>query len=161
MRVHYGPHDSFYLFQNGKLSIPDRFHYFLDDFWNFQNFVKIWTRNPPNYCQFTLKNTRKIWEHPWKIWIWEIWESENLKISGSPVYRTSRFFSNELSFFLLFLILEYDNIMKWWKFEDEEFLEIHFPGGISWKAWIWISFRSKTMKHYFPKTNQLFYFGAR
>ena len=71
--------------------IPDGFQYFFDDFWNFQNFVKIWTRNPPNYCQFTLKNTRKILDHPWKTWILDIWESENLKISGSPVYLTSSF----------------------------------------------------------------------
>ena len=28
----------FQLFQNGELSIPDRFHYFLDDFLNFENF---------------------------------------------------------------------------------------------------------------------------
>ena len=39
--------------------IPDRFQYFLDDFWNFENVVKIWTRKPPNNYQQGFKNTRK------------------------------------------------------------------------------------------------------
>ena len=34
--------------------------YFFDDSGNFQNFVKIWTRNPPNYHQFTLKIQENI-----------------------------------------------------------------------------------------------------
>ena len=42
--------------------IPDRLQYFLDDFWNFENFVNIWTRNPPNYYQHALNNTRKVWK---------------------------------------------------------------------------------------------------
>jgi hypothetical protein len=33
--------------------------YFLDDSGNFENFVKIWTRSPPNYYQNASKNTRK------------------------------------------------------------------------------------------------------
>ena len=37
------------------------------------------------------------------------------------MYLTSRIF------FLLFSILEYDNMMKSWKIEDEECIEIHFP----------------------------------
>ena len=35
--------------------IPDRFQYFLDDFCNFENLVKIWTRRPPNYHKNILK----------------------------------------------------------------------------------------------------------
>ena len=48
----------FILFQNGQLLIPDRLGYFLDDFGNFENLVKIWTCGPPNYYQNALKNTR-------------------------------------------------------------------------------------------------------
>ena len=33
--------------------------YFLDDFGNFENFVKIWTHRPPNYYKNASKNTRK------------------------------------------------------------------------------------------------------
>ena len=33
--------------------------YFLNEFGNFDNFVKIWTRRPPNYYQNALTNTRK------------------------------------------------------------------------------------------------------
>ena len=65
-----------------------------------------------------------------------IWKSQNFRKSCVP---NLKIFFYESSFFL-----EYDNMMKWWKVEDDEFLEIHFAGGISWKAWIWIPFRSKT-----------------
>ena len=37
--------------------IPDRLQY-LNEFWNFENFAKIWTRRPPNYHQNTFKHTR-------------------------------------------------------------------------------------------------------
>ena len=40
--------------------------YFLDDSGNFENFVKIWSRNPPDYHQNASKNTRKIMESSWK-----------------------------------------------------------------------------------------------
>ena len=40
--------------------IPDRLQYFLDDCWNFQNFVKIWTRIPPNYYKNALNHTRNL-----------------------------------------------------------------------------------------------------
>ena len=33
----------FIVAQNSQLMIPHRFQYFLDDFWNFGSFVKIWT----------------------------------------------------------------------------------------------------------------------
>ena len=55
--------------------IPDRFHYFLDDFWNFENLGNIWTRSPPNYYQNASTNTRKIWEHPGNILSVQIWDS--------------------------------------------------------------------------------------
>ena len=42
---------------------PVILQYFLDDFWNFDIFVKIWTRGPPNYHQNSPKHTRKMWEH--------------------------------------------------------------------------------------------------
>ena len=70
--------------------------YFLDDFWNFVNLVKIWTRRPTNYYQITPKYTRKIWEHPWKIWISDIWESENLQISKCRIFNSSKFRSSKI-----------------------------------------------------------------
>ena len=59
----------FQLFQNGKLRPPDLLQYFLDDFWNFEHVVKIWTRIPPNYYQNASKNTRQLWEHPGKYYL--------------------------------------------------------------------------------------------
>ena len=47
--------------------LPDRLQYFFNDFWNFENFVKNWTRSAPNYYQNATKDTRKIWEHPGNI----------------------------------------------------------------------------------------------
>ena len=38
------------------------FQYFLDDSGNFDFFVKIWTRSPPDYYQNASNNTRKIME---------------------------------------------------------------------------------------------------
>ena len=126
--------------------IPDRFQYFFDDSENFQNFVKIWTRNLPNYCQFTSKNTRKIWEHPWKIWILDFWESENLKISGSPVYPTSRFFWlwTFVSFFLFFLFY---NMIIWWndeKSKTRNFLRFILPAEFLQKLGYEFQFDQKT-----------------
>ena len=34
--------------------------YFLDDFWNFEHFVKIWTRGLPNYYQITSKYKKNV-----------------------------------------------------------------------------------------------------
>ena len=42
---------------------PDQSQYFLDNLWDFETFVNIWTRRRPNYYQNTSNNTRKIWEH--------------------------------------------------------------------------------------------------
>ena len=39
--------------------IHDRLQYFLDDFWNFEHFVKIWTRRPSNYYQNASTSTQK------------------------------------------------------------------------------------------------------
>ena len=63
--------------------IPDRLQYFLDDFWNFENFTKsdpingqIWTRGPRiygfYYAQILQKILESIWEHPGKILSLEI-----------------------------------------------------------------------------------------
>ena len=43
--------------------IPDRLQYFLDDFWNCENLVKIWTLGARIYYQNASKHIRKIWEH--------------------------------------------------------------------------------------------------
>ena len=41
--------------------VPNRFQYFLDYFWNFENFDQIWARRP-HYYKNALKY-RKIWNH--------------------------------------------------------------------------------------------------
>ena len=56
--------------------IPDRFQYVLDNFWNFENLVKFWTRRPPNYYQKCFNE--KIWEYAGKRLSLEIWESTNV-----------------------------------------------------------------------------------
>ena len=129
--------------------------YFLDDFWNFQNFVKIWTRWPPNYYQNALNESRQNWNDLWNMFSFYIWESEKHEVSRSPVYLTSRCCYCFPSFFL-FLILLSDNIVKSWKVDDEEWPGINFPLIKSTKAWIWISFRSKNMKRNFAN---FFIFG--
>ena len=74
-----------------------------------------------------------------EIWALDIWESENLNFFESLVYLTSSFVcSVGLRVFVEFSILEYDNMMKSWKVEDEESPGINFAGGISPKSWIWI-----------------------
>ena len=49
------------------------------NFLEFENFVKIWTRRPPNYHQNASKNTRKIMESSWKNIILSIWDSQNFE----------------------------------------------------------------------------------
>ena len=66
----------FILFLNGQLRSPVILQYFFDDFGNFENLVKIWTRRPPNYYQNSSKNTRKYGIIPRKYYF-SI--SENLK----------------------------------------------------------------------------------
>ena len=74
----------FILFQNGKLRSPVILGYFLDDSGNFENFVKIWTRIPPNYYQNASKNTRKIMESSWKNIIYvNLGHLKNRKILNS------------------------------------------------------------------------------
>ena len=47
---------------------------------------QIWTLGPRIYHQDTLKNTRKLWEHP-KKYYFHIWESEILKsVEGLCTY---------------------------------------------------------------------------
>ena len=43
----------------------DLLQYFLEDFGIFENFVKIWTRSPPNYYQNASQNTRSNMASPW------------------------------------------------------------------------------------------------
>ena len=64
----------FMLSQNCELRSPDLLQYFLDDFGNFENFVKIWTRGPPNYYEYASKNARRIRNHPGNILCLSIWD---------------------------------------------------------------------------------------
>ena len=69
--------------------IPDILQYFLDDFWNFQNFQQIWTRGPRIYHQNGHKNIRKLWEHLGKILsfhIWTFWKSKKSQICDITVH---------------------------------------------------------------------------
>ena len=86
-----------------------------------------------------------------------IWKSQNFRKSCVPNLNICLF----VFFVFDFSILEYDNMRKSWKVEDEESPGINFAGGMSWKAWIWVSFRSKRMKRKCGKSNQVFYFWAK
>ena len=58
--------------------IPDRFRYFLDDFWNFEKCDQTWTLGPRIYHQNATKNTSRTWEHldilKMKSEMLQIWE---------------------------------------------------------------------------------------
>ena len=58
------------------------------------------------------KYKKKIWKHPWKKWIFEIWESENLKI----------FEKSCVPDFWIFEISKFEDLkfrnLKIWNFED-------------------------------------------
>ena len=128
--------------------IPDRFQYFLDDSGNFENLVKIWSRNPPNYYQNASNNTRKIMESSWKNIILSIWDTnifenfQNLYVLGTMCFDFVWIcFRCVCDFYVLFYYI-------FWKYfyEDEELKMIHFPLLNSTQTWIWISFLSKNMK---------------
>ena len=59
----------------------------------------------------------------------------------------------------VFWWLKMMNSWKWWKVEDEESLVINFPLIKCTKAWIWIYFRLKNMKHFSQKRNNFSIFG--
>ena len=71
----------FILFQNGKLRSPVILQYFLDDFGNFENFVKIRTRRPPNYYQMLERIQENLWNHPGKYYLCQYGTQKNRKCS--------------------------------------------------------------------------------
>ena len=89
----------FILFQNGELRAPDLVQYFLDDLGNFENLVKILTRNPPNCYQRALQNTRKIWNHLGKILFMSIWDSKSFEKKSRIVCPGYQILSISFSFF--------------------------------------------------------------
>ena len=104
-----------------------------DDFWNLQNFVKIWTHGPTNYYQIISKYTQNA-EASLKILISRAEKFEISKCCKSCVPNFQICFA--------FLILEYGKfeIMKsrrrgltWHQFSIHKIC----------KTWIWISSRSK------------------
>ena len=105
--------------------------YFLDDSGNFENFVKIWSRNPPNYYQNASKNTRKLWNHLGKILFLSIWDSQNfenvrnLYVLGTSFFDFSdfflisfRWFSDFLCFFWVYIL---KIILRRWGIENYTF----------------------------------------
>ena len=78
--------------------IPDRLGYFLDDFGNFENLVKNWTRRPTNYY----RNASQIQENMGTSWTNIIVVNLGLKkLKFSKMYvlgtRFSRFVCEKLS----------------------------------------------------------------
>ena len=67
--------------------------YFLDDFGNFEHFVKIWTRGPPNYYQKCFKHMGKIMESSFNILNCHLWESEMMIHLEKNVERPKHRFS--------------------------------------------------------------------
>ena len=114
----------------------------------------------PHFSWIYLKDTRQNQGSSWEkydLWKGENWNVRNFRNSGNlrcPLFEFLKFRIPD------FLIIRNDEFLKWWTVEDEESPDINFAGGICWKAWIWISFRSKGMKRFCGKANQLFYFQA-
>ena len=84
----------FILFQNGWLRSPDLLQYFLDDFGNFENYVKIWTRRPPHYYQNASTNTNKNYGIILEKICLSTWDSKNRNSSKNvcPRYNVVWFF---------------------------------------------------------------------
>ena len=120
--------------------IPDRFQYFLDDSGNYEHFVKIWTRRPPNYYQHALTNTRKYGI---------ILDKYYLCQSGTQQNRTNRETvcpRYHVFIFLWVFFCENEYIVSKELCWDENRKMIHFPFIKSTKAWMRISYLSKNMK---------------
>ena len=67
----------------------------------------------------------QILDHPWNTWILKIWESENLKMFGCLVYKTSRFvfvFFLLLTtvFFSFFVFFWFQNMLFWCNYDKSE-----------------------------------------
>ena len=106
--------------------IPDRLQYILDDFWNFEKFVKIWTRRPPTYYQNAPKHTRKLWEHPGKDYLCKYGTQKIAKLlrcCESYMYR----------FVFVFLFLVSHLYIVFYEDEDRENIKIGLIK--SRKAW--------------------------
>ena len=128
--------------------------YFLDDSRNFENFVKIWSRRPPDYHQNALKNTRKIMESSWKhIICVNMGHQQFRKFSKSVCPRYHFFFDFgrfHFRFFVHCFLCFFEYIFWTWFYEDEELETIHFSLLNSTPTWIWISFLSKNMNRIWP-----------
>ena len=78
----------FKLFQKGWLMIPDGFQYFLDGFWNFQNFHKIWTRAPRIYGLYYTKRLQIfidiLFLHIWTSKKCQFWKRRAPKNDEDP-----------------------------------------------------------------------------
>ena len=92
--------------------------YFFDDFGNFQNFVKIWTRRP-KYYQKGVNEYKKEYGSILKNMIFHIWESEDSKNFDflRHTYSCFRFFVLVWNFeYLIYILFSED--------EDREMIKI-------------------------------------
>ena len=97
------------------------FQYFLDDFGNFGNLVKIWTRRHPNYYQNAWKRTRKICNHPGNMLFMSIWDSskfENLWNNLCPMYNV---FRCTFCVFLEIWVHIFKIILRRWRTDNDQF----------------------------------------
>ena len=118
-----------YYSKNGELMIPDRLGYFLDDFRNFENVHKIWTRRPPSYHQNSSNDTRKLWGHPGKDHLCKS-GTQFLKCFGQCMPHVPCFLFSRCR--ACFCVSQFDIIC----YEDEDREMINFPLTESRKAWI-------------------------
>ena len=145
--------------------------------WFFEHFLISWhfeshfSMRIPHSSLFVTKNIDLL---AWALFLYSneenniiIWHfvRDKCQVPNSDPHGFEYIISNlEFSFFWImfddFWWYSYVFFMKIWRVEDEEFPGIHFPGGTSPKAWIWISFRSKNMNPFCAKTNQFLYFRA-
>ena len=77
--------------------IPDRFQYFLDDFWNFDNLVEFWTRRPASYIQNAFRKYKTIMGTSWKHIIFV-----NLGLKKIEQFQIYRFCFKDDSIFFLY-----------------------------------------------------------
>ena len=118
-------------------------------FWMILGTSKILSKSGPVALPIIIKlleKYKKILEHPWNIWILEIWESENLKIFESSVYQIPSVFLWTFGSFFLFLIFWFYNLIIWWndeKSKTRNFLRCILPAEFLEKLGYEFSFDEK------------------